>query len=85
MSAFITEWGYVVRRNSHCLLQLSFRYIAENQNDYLLDINECSEAECPLNSECVNTIGSFECKCNNGYSMNEDNECVGKYKSTEKL
>ena len=29
----------------------------------IVDINECTEgtANCPANSNCVNTIGSFQC------------------------
>lgn len=30
------------------------------------DINECLYNPCPLNAECINTVGSFKCKCVNG-------------------
>ncbi|KAH3692470.1 hypothetical protein DPMN_194311, partial [Dreissena polymorpha] len=46
------------------------------------DINECTTRtdNCPQNSNCVNTVGSFRCECANGYIMSggqcEDvNEC----------
>ena len=37
-----------------------------------LDINECllSIDNCDLNSNCTNTIGSFFCTCNTGYTGN---------------
>ena len=33
------------------------------------DINECDEEmdNCDINSECSNTIGSYQCTCNMGY------------------
>ena len=35
----------------------------------LLDINECLSGEhnCNNNNYCVNTVGGFECVCENGY------------------
>jgi cysteine-rich repeat protein len=34
-----------------------------------MDINECTAgtADCDANATCMNTIGSFTCKCNSGY------------------
>jgi hypothetical protein len=43
------------------------------------DLDECSNNTiCPLNSNCVNQIGSYTCKCNEGY-IYKDNQCKGKY------
>ncbi|XP_053387799.1 multiple epidermal growth factor-like domains protein 10 isoform X1 [Mercenaria mercenaria] len=40
------------------------------------DINECDIDDiCPDNSSCENKLGSFECKCNLGYSENETGNC----------
>lgn len=48
------------------------------------DINECLEAVfmevevCPINTECTNTPGSFECPCVPGFSkVNES--CIRKF------
>ena len=35
----------------------------------LLDLNECEgPSPCDGNAQCTNTIGSFSCDCNEGYS-----------------
>ncbi|CAB3997370.1 deleted in malignant brain tumors 1 -like, partial [Paramuricea clavata] len=36
------------------------------------DVNECSRGldNCGSNSQCINTVGSFLCRCNNGYTGN---------------
>ena len=48
------------------------------------DVNECTTNahNCIVNdiiAECVNTIGSFFCRCRFGYSGDAVNECLGKY------
>ena len=37
-----------------------------------LDINECttSKHNCNKNAKCTNTVGSFTCTCNTGYTGN---------------
>ena len=45
------------------------------------DINECITVPglCE-NGRCRNTIGSFTCRCNQGYALDEDGiKCVGKW------
>ncbi|XP_060576563.1 fibrillin-1-like isoform X2 [Ruditapes philippinarum] len=41
------------------------------------DINECTNSDnvCPINSECFNTPGSFNCKCDIGYLQVASGEC----------
>ena len=48
-----------------------------------IDINECDQNfhECSLNSECENTIGSYNCKCKpgfngDGYECEDIDECT---------
>ena len=45
-----------------------------------VDIDECNKAaihQCPDNSECQNTNGSFYCQCNTGYLKAGDATCQG--------
>ncbi|EGG14169.1 hypothetical protein DFA_11938 [Cavenderia fasciculata] len=47
------------------------------------DVDECKQSDlnpCQLNSHCVNTLGSYQCVCNQGYKQNSNscsdiNEC----------
>ena len=42
-----------------------------------VDINECDSSDaCPQDSTCVNTDGSFQCNCNDGFTMS-GTECEG--------
>ena len=57
--------------------------IAPDTNHNCLDINECLFVDlykCPDNSNCINTVGSFTCTCEQGYYSMDDkclnvNEC----------
>ena len=44
------------------------------------DVNEClREDTCVLDNEiCVNTDGSYQCKCHQGYERDDSGNCVGK-------
>lgn len=44
----------------------------------LLDINECERDACG-NGTCRNTIGSFNCRCNHGFILSHNNDCIGAY------
>ena len=46
---------------------------------YISDINECIVTSdiCGNNAQCSNTVGSYTCSCNKGYTMTEKG-CVGK-------
>ena len=48
----------------------------------IADIDECSDDEhlrCHgNNATCINTLGSYQCECDDGYDLS-DNTCVGKY------
>jgi hypothetical protein len=48
-------------------------------NSTCIDIDECSEtpSRCNYNQNCINTIGSYECKCKSGYAYIASlNSCV---------
>ena len=44
------------------------------------DIDECSENldSCSPDAQCMNTVGSFSCRCMTGYEGNGF-ECTGKF------
>lgn len=49
------------------------------------DINECTEfpGMC-VNGRCKNSIGSYNCRCNKGYALDEFKiKCIGEYLSTK--
>jgi len=43
----------------------------------VLDIDECVKGldTCHTNAYCINTLGSYTCKCYNGYVENRSN-CI---------
>lgn len=46
----------------------------------VLDINECIESPgaCQGAASCINNLGSFECRCPDGYKlMPNERECLG--------
>lgn len=47
--------------------------------DCLEDINECADTTlCGTNKECVNSDGSYICRCITGYIMNSNSVCIGR-------
>lgn len=47
----------------------------------LADVDECATGNGNLcrNGQCINTVGSFQCQCNEGYEVAPDGRtCVGK-------
>ena len=59
------------------VLQQKFEHGFNFENNQCLDINECglfrdkstneTRSQCDPNAACVNTYGSFKCKCNKGF------------------
>ena len=46
----------------------------------LLDVDECTAGTDSCQHSCVNTVGSYTCTCNSGYSLNNDGQsCSGIY------
>ena len=46
----------------------------------ILDINECSNNNGGCNQTCKNTVGSYFCKCSEGYVLDAGNHnCSGIY------
>lgn len=44
----------------------------------ILDIDECDKNISNCTQNCVNTIGSYYCDCDNGYILGDDNRtCIG--------
>ena len=49
---------------------------------FLTDEDECSEKDvCPDRSKCINTPGSYSCKCPSGYKF-QNGLCDGKMSSS---
>ena len=43
-----------------------------------IDIDECAENISRCNQECNNTLGSFQCSCQDGYQLGLDERtCTG--------
>ena len=44
------------------------------------DVNECFVNKGGCDHQCINTLGSYECKCNVGYSLAPDGKrCIREY------
>lgn len=45
---------------------------------FLTDKNECfdSSAKCDMNAICTNTLGSYRCRCQSGYT-GDGKTCIG--------
>ncbi|PHJ18949.1 calcium binding egf domain-containing protein, partial [Cystoisospora suis] len=48
-----------------------------------VDIDECAGNVCPANSTCVNTPGSYECNCNEGFEKGENNDCIAQLRCSK--
>ena len=45
---------------------------------YYTDVNECDLSYCHTSAACTNTLGSYNCQCNSGYTGN-GTFCEGKW------
>lgn len=48
---------------------ISSRYTG-NASVLCEDVNECDATPCPVNATCSNTVGTYQCVCQDGYSYN---------------
>ena len=53
--------------------------LIEAHSVYNLDIDECTNGghDCPVNADCVNTEGSFDCTCSLG-NTGDGRDCTGR-------
>ena len=50
-----------------------------------IDVNECSKNNGECQHECLNTAGSYHCRCYNGFVINLDGRnCTGKLQPLHK-
>ena len=60
--------------------QLSHENTEIMLNVFFPDINECQASNGRCSQTCTNTVGSFECSCDTGYTLASDNlGCNGKH------
>ena len=64
------------------IFNLYFHRLQCFTNHHFLDIDECAMNASRCSQSCTNTVGSFMCTCNSGYSLSDDgitcidvNEC----------
>ena len=50
-----------------------------------IDIDECATGQHNCPQMCINTDGSFECGCSEGYTMGRHGRCIGTYGMAAKL
>ena len=55
-------------------------YIKCECNIHFIDINECDDFLVSCEHSCINTVGSYECHCENGYQLHSNGRsCNGVY------
>ena len=66
----------------HSLRDSKLHYLSKigftKKNDTCVDINECVEMQitCPKHSKCNNTFGGYNCTCLDGFSSQEQLQCI---------
>ena len=61
-----------------CILNV---LIKDDCDSLISDINECTDDDSLCEHQCVNSIGSYECSCNNGFVLGENGMCIGMFKT----
>jgi len=50
--------------------------ITSGGNSTCQDADECSDpGTCPANSVCLNSEGSYDCECSDGYTRDDNGDC----------
>lgn len=52
------------------------QHFVKHQDALCVDINECSTEAKHCNQECHNTLGSYYCTCQKGYTLVDKNTCI---------
>ena len=64
----VNVWNVIAIESSHVEYVLSS------------DVDECSTANiCDDNKYCINTQGSYTCRCNSGFNEAKNGKCQGSY------
>ena len=59
--------------NGSCICCVGYQL---NDRFQCADIDECQELTSECDSNCHNTIGSYQCSCNGGYQLVNDTKCL---------
>ena len=63
---------------------LLYFLVSDHDECNLKDANMCRCASgINCGAECINTLGSFKCKCESGYKLTGQRMCVGKFSGSE--
>ena len=69
--------GYVLDADGHSCNGKVIVHITLCNNCFLSDVDECSEDIDGCQVHCSNTIGSYNCYCDNGYELLNSTHCTG--------
>ena len=72
----VSTESYVIRLYMMTIPNLCITIIADF-NECEADPDHAYDSICPISSDCVNTIGTYECICTNGTQMDKNRNCTG--------
>ena len=55
-----------------CVLRVSSANLKSDHYNVYTDVNECVLGTDSCAHNCHNTVGSYRCSCNTGYTLNRD-------------
>ena len=62
----------------HAMVSLHVFYLIITCSSFWLDINECATNNGGCGQVCTNTVGSYSCSCNTGYTLSSNQKsCTG--------